>query len=178
MAETPLAAIDPLGNSTVQAARSAFKEYLGLKKYRRTLSLALSKPSPARPEKWQYFVYMHPEFELTDEQFQEMITYCVVHECALTQRIVRGNGEDVTLNRDPTFHQARVETFPHSYPITEIDSERERIVWSCLHCQRAREAWMAARAEHEPASPESSYSPSRGLFRNWFGERGGVPVGL
>lgn len=134
----------------VLAARVAFEEHLGPKKFRRAVRKAVgSTPSVGavnRTEEWNQFIAIHPEHDLTAEELVGAFAVCTVHACRLVSRAVVPRAEDSALMRDPRYLEARAANFPHSFAEDGTDDGPERIGWWCSQCQLARREWMNARA--------------------------------
>jgi hypothetical protein len=147
-------AIGPAGRvptSRVQEIREALLQHLGPKKYRRCLRKAVrcahSSASVDRTPEWGDFVRTHPEYDVSDEVLTEVCTVCWVHGCELVRRLVSCRLEDLELDRNPTFLEARGTRFPNAYPEEGLGFEAETLIWWCPECQDARAEWMRGREE-------------------------------
>jgi hypothetical protein len=139
----------PVASARALELRTRFAEFLGPKKFRRAVRLAVAQaPGPGRvccPARWEDFVRIHPECKLEDDELAEVFAFCVVHGCEMTERVLRGACDDPELLRNPEFLHARGTQFPYAHA-PEGEGEWEARTWICPECQRLRHEWVAAHA--------------------------------
>lgn len=135
--------------TTATQIRTALQQFLGSKKFRRTIRLALGRAtsnSLEKPDGWFRFVQLHPDYDLPEPQLLEVLAFCPVHFCDLERRLMRIQNESEALLCDGDYLQARANRFPFGFALGDVTDPLPE-VWWCSRCQRDREEWFEFRGK-------------------------------